>query len=614
MLVLFIQSGVVAQYNLKDMLQLNTARTVAMSGNFVVLGNGDCSDGADGGSPVGAAGLVSVMTKQPDGTLALLQTIAAPKRQLGAKFGSSIAISDDFMAIGAPMETIDGVDKVGSVYIYQWNGSMWDLHTHLKGVTGAGDTMFGRSLAMDALNLVIGSNFKRYGKPNTGIAYMYTLDKGVWIRKQWLMPGDIDTHDFGYSEVDIDGGTVVFVAPDRDAHVHIFEFDGTYWNEQTSVSLPEKPMWAAIDGEYLFCTIEDIPGRTSSHTSGAVLVYKKSGDGWELHQKLTAQDRDNYGWSVTLGGYIYFGYEVSVADGVAVIGAAGDDTDAAGHGWIYNAGSAYIFKLDTDGYWRQHQKIASDNRSGQERFGTQVATSGGAIAVTHDKTGPVLPPPAVYFFDTTKYPSSPSAVTKVRIFPKIGCTTCLIGGQVQVSSVGSNGPWTTIFNVPFQTAGAWNDYTIPSSPTDYRAIRYVGAYLSHCGLAEIEFYKGGTKMAGTLFHDGGGAWEAGSWDYTKAFDGKTDTYYYGRNLSGHVGMEVTCEDVESVNPEDQVSEIVFPNPVSGNARLQIKSNRREDIEAVNIYDKNSKLRVTSEIPTDIDVSGLSPGTYFLSVI
>ena len=45
-------------------------------------------------------------------------------------------------------------------------------------------------------------------------------------------------------------------------------------------------------------------------------------------------------------------------------------------GNIGDAGSAYIFEIDTDGSWNQIQKIVASDKQADDRFGISVAISG----------------------------------------------------------------------------------------------------------------------------------------------------------------------------------------------------------------------------------------------
>jgi len=83
--------------------------------------------------------------------------------------------------------------------------------------------------------------------------------------------------------------------------------------------------------------------------------------------KVVASDRENTD---------YFGYSVSISGNYAIVGAFVEDEDSLGGNTLSDAGSAYIFEKDTDGKWRQLQKLVSSDRAVDDNFGRAVAISG----------------------------------------------------------------------------------------------------------------------------------------------------------------------------------------------------------------------------------------------
>lgn len=155
--------------------------------------------------------------------------------------------------------------------------------------------------------------------------------------------------------------------------------------------------------------------------SGAVYVYTRTGNLWEIQQKLVAFDGaegDNFGESVSIHGntiivgansdadipsgrsgsaYIFgrslgewtieakikandamngdnFGISVSIFGEVAVVGANLDDDNGS------SRGSAYIFKK-FGGAWSQIQRITAADGTANDQFGTCVDFDGQTIAV-----------------------------------------------------------------------------------------------------------------------------------------------------------------------------------------------------------------------------------------
>lgn len=107
--------------------------------------------------------------------------------------------------------------------------------------------------------------------------------------------------------------------------------------------------------------------------SGAVYIYRRSGETWTFSQRLK-------GSAITATRR--FGHALAIDDGVLIVGADGDDARGA------DAGAAYVFRVDATGRWAEQVRlVASDVRTG-DQFGAAVAVSGGLVAIgspAHDR-------------------------------------------------------------------------------------------------------------------------------------------------------------------------------------------------------------------------------------
>ena len=118
-----------------------------------------------------------------------------------------------------------------------------------------------------------------------------------------------------------------------------------------SVALSDTPLVVGSESSRL----SGYPG------AGAVFVFERSHDTWELAQELTASDahaNDRFGGSV------------AISDDTIAVGALLDD-----HGSSTNSGSTYIFTR-TDGEWVETQKLISGAPTGEQQFGASVCVCG----------------------------------------------------------------------------------------------------------------------------------------------------------------------------------------------------------------------------------------------
>jgi hypothetical protein len=219
----------------------------------------------------------------------------------------------------------------------------------IKVVAGdrAVDDRYGWSVDIDGDFAVVGAYGDDFAAadPNMGSAYILQKVGTEWIQIQKIFSTDRDDYDrFGWS-VAIDGDYIIV---------------GAYQEDHNLADADPRP------------------------NAGSAYIFERNEDGvWVQVQKIIAGDRiegDEFGYSVAIHGT------------TAVVGAHIDDRDAAGLGFMYHAGSAYIFDRAGDGTWSQTQKIVASDRSPgfeyapdhedwNDRFGESVAIWNDYIAV-----------------------------------------------------------------------------------------------------------------------------------------------------------------------------------------------------------------------------------------
>lgn len=313
--------------------------SVAISGDYAVVGAwADDADVPDQGSVYIFARVNGTWTQQAQ--------ITALDRQVGDQFGASVAISGDYLVVGAPgrlgtegiytvefgtayifrrngttwtqeaqLTALDvpGLDYFGysvsisgdyaivgayeksyegAAYIFRRNGTTWSQHTKLT-VGGSGD--FGRSV-------VISGNYALVGAPQTnsttkdeGVVYVYVLSGNTWSRQATLSASDAQFKDEFGSSVALSGDYAVIGAPlegvteglNFRGNAYVFQRNGTTWTQQAQLQAPDLAAGdsfgqsVSISGDYLMV---GAPGKAGK--SGAVYLYKRSGNTWPLLRKL----------------------------------------------------------------------------------------------------------------------------------------------------------------------------------------------------------------------------------------------------------------------------------------------------------------------------------------
>ena len=287
----------------------------------------------------------------------------------------------------------------GLAKVYVGGGKKWKEQAELAALEGGGDVNrgvpgFGWSVALtgphefaSADYALIGAARDNVGGELSGSAYVFARNRTTWKEQQKLIAGDGAKDDkFGWA-VAIDRNTAVIGAPGKDdagnssGSAYVFEFDGRRWNEKAKLIPKDLDKSAALGTSVVVqkdTIIVGAPKHTHSDVrfTGAAFVFRRDGDKWVEHTKLTAEDAaksDGFGTSVAMSG------------NTVVVGVPLADT-ARGK----DAGAAYVFVRDGGG-WKQQAKLGSSDAKKADQFGFSVAIEGHNVIVgakTRDESEP----------------------------------------------------------------------------------------------------------------------------------------------------------------------------------------------------------------------------------
>ncbi|NER93261.1 MAG: hypothetical protein F6J86_05390 [Symploca sp. SIO1B1] len=288
----------------------------------------------------------------------------------GDKFGFSVAISGDIAIVGAPGVDAQGKPDMGAAYIYQLQGGTWQQQgSPLRPSDGNKEDYFGWSVAISGDIAIIGANqAKVSGQDNTGAAYIFQREGGIWTQKQKLIPSDLKGRDSFGCSVAISGkvaivGAVQASAPGDNKNggaAYIFQLEGETWQQQGgllqsphinkydsyfgwSVAISGK---TAIVGSQLRTAPRDKANTGAAYilqskaNAGAAYIFQLEGGTWQLLKKPTQplqppqlQDND------------FLGYAVALSEGVAIVGAMG--AKIANSSGPQPVGAVYVFEAGT---------------------------------------------------------------------------------------------------------------------------------------------------------------------------------------------------------------------------------------------------------------------------
>ena len=167
--------------------------SVAIDGDTVAIG----APNAD--SSAVQSGAVYVFTRSA-GVWSQQQKLASGDAALFDEFGSAVAIDGDTVVIGA-YGTDDGGGQSGSAYIFVRSAGVWSESQELTADDAAANDRFGSSVAIEGDIVAVGAPYDGHsGVLSAGSAYVFERDGSIWSQGPKLISGDpAQSAEFGGS-------------------------------------------------------------------------------------------------------------------------------------------------------------------------------------------------------------------------------------------------------------------------------------------------------------------------------------------------------------------------------------------------------------------------------
>lgn len=393
--------------------------SVAADGRTIVIGaqteqggvggiNGEQNDDSVPGS-----GAVYVFEKQTSGAWIQQAYLKANSPEDGARFGNSVAISGDTIAVGVRDENSDAVGingtpsarekrNSGAVYVFVRNAGVWTQQAYIKSSNSDEGDFFGVTVAIDGDILAVGANGEDSASTtidgdqadnslqNSGAVYIFERQADTWTQKAYLKaPVSSKSNEFGEA-ISVSGQTVaVGVNTNRPDHVggvtYVFVREQDQWRQQAalmasnagsrfgySVSLDGDMLAVGAIGEGSNATgINGDQSDMSARNAGAVYIFERQAKTWTQSAYIKASNTNTQD---------LFGFHVSLRDRLLLVSSAYESSNATGiNGDQTNndatlSGAAYLFaKVGTQ--WRQRAYIKASNTNKDDEFGFSLALS-----------------------------------------------------------------------------------------------------------------------------------------------------------------------------------------------------------------------------------------------
>ena len=176
--------------------------------------------------------------KRKGTTWALSQTLTAPDGAENDRFGSSVALLKNTLAISSIKK-----DRMGGVYLFALQNGVWRLYAQLQEAS-ATKSYFGFPLRFFGDQLYVGAT--GYGADNTGCVFIYGQVNGRWENTQQVIPPQDAAHSRFGMDMAVHENLLAVGAPDWDdgekeniGAVYVFEKKAGKWNEMHRVDSPD---------------------------------------------------------------------------------------------------------------------------------------------------------------------------------------------------------------------------------------------------------------------------------------------------------------------------------------------------------------------------------------
>ena len=336
---------------------------------------------------------------------------------VGARFENGIATG-----VGGNKED-NTAHAAGAVYVFTRSGSVWSQQAYIKASnTGAGDT-FGTSVALSEDTLVIGAPLEDSSATgvngdqtddsafDSGAVYVFTRVGTTWLQQAYLKASNTGAIDLFGRSVDLFGDTLVVSAAGEDSTAtgvngnqadnaanfagaaYVFVRNGTTWMQQAylkasntqisddfgrSIALFENTLAVGAIGESSAATgVNGDQADDSAFGSGAVYVFTRVGTTWSQQAYIKASNTEEGD---------YFGQCVDLSEDLLAVCAVREDSTATGvdgdqeDNTAPSSGAVYVF-VRSGSTWSQQTYLKASNTEIGDNFGISIALSGDVLAV-----------------------------------------------------------------------------------------------------------------------------------------------------------------------------------------------------------------------------------------
>jgi len=202
------------------------ARSVALFGDTAVLG---APFNDEMGSESGAA----YVFVRSGAAWQQQAKLSAADASAGDQFGTCVSISGERVLVGSPL-----AGGTGAAYVFVRSGSSWSQEAKLEANDATGGERFGRAVALDGDDAVVGAPLDDDLGADSGSLYVFRRGLGAWSQAAKLLASDGAAADLlGWSVAIAQGRAVAGAVWDDDVGdksgaAYLFAAHGGFWGQE----------------------------------------------------------------------------------------------------------------------------------------------------------------------------------------------------------------------------------------------------------------------------------------------------------------------------------------------------------------------------------------------
>ena len=313
----------------------NTGSSVAIDGTTLVVGLRKADSlGTDSGS-------VHVFEFSGFGWVDVA-TLTDPDGGEFDEFGASVAIDGDVIVVGSPYD-LNGVNETGSVSVFRRVAGVWQHEQKLLSAVGDNGDSFGTSVAVSGDRLAVGAPESNPAAGlDAGSVHVYEFGGGTWTESATLTRQNGGPGDLLGTSLSMGPNLIVAGAPfANDAAFEAgavipFRRDGSVWLEGTEITSPSPASNRYFGSSVDLTATELLVGEPFAPAGGAFAAGA-------AHRFVDLGTTFVFGETVTAGAPTsgaLLGSAVSIEGGEAIVGASLENSGG------FASGAAYRFVLD----------------------------------------------------------------------------------------------------------------------------------------------------------------------------------------------------------------------------------------------------------------------------